>query len=168
MHTDIRPYRHADLEAGRELWRQLTQRHRDIYDDPTIGGDDPGPYFDEHLRRPDLAGVWLATQQDRVVGLCGLLVQGDEGEVEPIVVADGYRSRGIGKSLLEAMVQEAERRGLHWLNIRPVARNAEAIACFFDAGFRVLGHLDLSRELSSGKSRSWKSGIEIHGCRFSY
>ncbi len=42
----------SDREACRALWRELTECHRTIYGDPSIGGDDPGLYFDEHLLAP--------------------------------------------------------------------------------------------------------------------
>jgi hypothetical protein len=38
----IREYTPADVDACRDLWRALTQRHRDIHGDPSIGGADPG------------------------------------------------------------------------------------------------------------------------------
>ncbi|MBI4300887.1 MAG: hypothetical protein HY677_07095, partial [Chloroflexi bacterium] len=41
METTIREYRTADFEACRSLWGELTRHHREIYEDPTIGGDDP-------------------------------------------------------------------------------------------------------------------------------
>ena len=60
MEIEIREYRPTDLSAGRDLWRQLTQRHRDIYDDQSIGGDDPGLQFDDYLATDELAGPWVA------------------------------------------------------------------------------------------------------------
>ena len=37
----VRGYEARDLEACRGLWVELTQKHRDIFDSPEIGGDDP-------------------------------------------------------------------------------------------------------------------------------
>lgn len=166
MNVSIRPYQPVDLETCRELWRELTQRHRDIYDDQTIGGDDPGPAFDEHLGRKDLVGVWLAERDGEVLGLCGLLVEGDGGEVEPIVVRAAERSKGIGRQLVERAIAEARERGVRFLSVKPVARNIEAIAFFYEAGFGMLGHLDLFMELSRPMPR--RPGITIHGHEFTY
>src|SRR5688572_16327169 len=47
----VRGYEPRDLEACRGLWVELTQRHRDIFDAPEIGGDDSGSAFDEHLAK---------------------------------------------------------------------------------------------------------------------
>ena len=107
----IRRYRPSDLEACRDLWRELTQRHRDIYGDPSIGGIDPGRAFDEHLANPRLAGVWVAEDDGQVVGFCALLTKAEEAEAEPIVVRSSYRSQGVGRRLLECVIDEAKRRG---------------------------------------------------------
>lgn len=168
MRIVIRPYEPSDLDTCRDLWRELTQRHRDIYDDPTIGGADPGPYFDRHLAHPNLAGLWVAELGTDVVGFCGLLVDGDEGEVEPIVVSSAIRSRGIGRQLLDHVVAESKTRGLHFLSVRPVGRNLEAISFFFRAGFCILSRLELAMELPEATPSKWKTGVTIHGNSFQY
>ena len=58
----IRTYQPRDLEACRSLWTELTQVHRDLYEDPTFGGDDPGLGFDEHLAVAE--GVWAAYESE--------------------------------------------------------------------------------------------------------
>ena len=45
----VRAYESRDLDACRGLWEELTQWHRDLYQNPGIGGDDPGRFFDRHL-----------------------------------------------------------------------------------------------------------------------
>ncbi len=95
----IRGYQSADLDDCRALWAEMTQRHRDIYDDPTIGGEDPGLEFDSHLARvgPDL--IWVAESDDGVVGFVSLIHEGEEAEIEPIIVRSEVRSAGIGHQL---------------------------------------------------------------------
>ena len=168
MRDALRPYQPSDLESCRALWRELTQRHRDIYDDPMIGGSDSGGEFDLHLARPQLAGIWVAEVDAIVVGFCGLLVDGDGGEIDPMVVSSAYRSQGIGRQLLDHMVGEAKRRGVRFLSVRPVARNIEAISFYFEAGFQLLGHVDMFVDLSEASQRDWKVGITIHGNEFRY
>ena len=140
---DIRPYQRDDYEACRDLWRELTERHREIYGDPTIGGSDPGSAFDAHLKERDLAGLWVAVDDRSVVGMVGLLVHGGEGEVEPVVVTSSRRSAGIGRRLLARVVDEAQARSLERLSIRPVAKNVEAMKLFRQVGFERLGRVDM-------------------------
>ena len=168
MNVVVRAYRPADYEACRALWAELTQRHRDIYDDPGIGGDDPGQGFDQYLARPDLVGTWVAEMEGRVVGLAGLLAGGEEGEVEPVVVTARQRSQGVGRMLVERVVEEARVRGVRFLGVRPVARNVEAVSFFVENGFTLLGHIDLFRDLEPASGREWKDGIEIHGHALRY
>ena len=164
----IREYKEQDFENCRELWRELTQRHRDIYFDQSIGGDDPGTAFDEYLKKTNLAGIWVAEGESLVLGMAGLLMEGSEAEIEPIVVRSGRRSRGVGSLLLERLKVEAKTRGAGYLSIRPVARNIEAIHCFHRAGFSLLGHIDMFMELSEKNDQQWKDGVIIHGNIFRY
>jgi GNAT superfamily N-acetyltransferase len=148
MPVAIRPYRLADLDACRDLWEVLTERHRIIYEDPTIGGPDVRLYFDTHLARVGPEHVWVAEEDGMVIGMTGLIAaEGEEeAEVEPVVVAQGHRSRGVGEQLVQAAVAEAKRLGVRFLNIGPVARNSEAIAMFVRQGFGLIGHVQLFME----------------------
>ncbi len=164
----IRQYVPADLESCRALWTDLTQHHRDIYEDPSIGGEAPGLYFDRHLARVGADHIWVAECEGKLLGLVGLMMEDQEAEVEPIVVAPGYRDRGIGRALLDHVVREAEKLEVRFLNVRPAARNADAIAFFHSAGFRLLGRVELCVELRPSSPGAWKSGLELFGRSFDY
>jgi len=168
MNTIIRGYQDLDFESCRHLWHELTQRHRDIYFDQSIGGDDPGAAFEQYLKKPELAGVWVVEQDALVLGMAGLLVNGDDAEIEPIVILSEFRSKGIGTLLIERLKIEAKLRGAAYLSIRPVARNIEAIRCFYRAGFSLLGHIDMFLDLSEENDQGWKDGVTIHGNTFRY
>ena len=49
----VREYASGDYQVWRRLWAELTEHHRQIYRDPTIGGDDPGSGFDDFLEIPE-------------------------------------------------------------------------------------------------------------------
>jgi ribosomal protein S18 acetylase RimI-like enzyme len=164
----IRAYHPSDLEACRLLWRELTERHREIYGDPSIGGDEPGMHFDEHLARVGSDRLWVAERAGQVVGLVGLIVDGQEAEVEPIVVASACRSEGIGQALLERVVAEAKKLGMRYLSVKPVARNLEAIAFYYDFGFRTLGEIEMFIDLGTPTPGTWKPGPELFGHSFQY
>lgn len=95
----VRDYAPADHSACRMLWAELTGHHRRIYEDPSIGGGDPGGGFDGYLAAPERVASWVADLDDRVVGLTGLLDRGASGEVEPVVVTAVSAARGSGGSL---------------------------------------------------------------------
>ena len=164
----IREYQDNDFESCRKLWEELTQRHRDIYFDPSIGGDDPGSAFERYLRRTDLAGIWVVERDTLVIGMSGLLLDEDEVEIEPIIIRSEFRSQGIGAQLLQRLIIEAKQQGADFLSIRPVARNIEAINCFHRAGFSLLGHIDMFMDLSDEKEPGWVDGVTIHGNTFRY
>jgi GNAT superfamily N-acetyltransferase len=163
---NIREYDPSDLGTCRDLWRDLTQRHRDIYSDSSIGGDDPGLEFDQHLRHEQLWKLWVAERDAEIVGLCGLLVEDEEAELEPIVVRPSHRNNGVGAILAQKAVDEARLLGKKYINVRPVGRNVEAIAFFHREGFRILGRLELSLRLHADAFPGAERKVDIHGLPF--
>jgi GNAT superfamily N-acetyltransferase len=169
----VRPYQPGDLAACRALWVELTQAHRDLYGDPVIGGADPGRFFDRHLELVDPQRLWVAVGADQVVGLVGLIVssrttEGREAEVEPVVVATAYRGWGVGQALLARVVAEAQALGVRYLSVKPVARNREAIRFYYDAGFCLLGEIEMFMDLQPPATETWRSGLELFGCKMRY
>ena len=164
----VRDYAEGDYRACRALWAELTEYHRHIYGDPTIGGDDPGAGFDGYLATSERVRSWVAESHGRVVGLTGLLDHGTSAEVEPVVVTEAVRDQGIGRQLISRVVEEALARGHEYLAIRPVARNIAAIQRFHAAGFRTLGgHIDLTMDLAA-RRHQWLPGASLHDLDFDY
>ena len=160
----VREYTPTDSAACRSLWIELTQHHRDIYEAQTIGGDDPGSGWDEHLARVGSSNVWVAVDEGRVVGLTGLIDEDATIELEPLVVTASRRGEGIGWALAHRVISEARTRGHRSLSVRPVARNAPALAAFHSYGFTSAGHVELFMDLEG--TRQWVSGAEISGISF--
>lgn len=155
----IRQYESGDLQACRDLWVELTVHHRRIYEVDSIGGDDPGSQFDEHLTAIGPGRLWVAEDEGRVVGLTGLIVDGTSGEVEPVIVVEDERGTGIGAALVARVIDEATQLGIRLLSVRPVGRNDAAIRFFRDAGFDVLGHVEAFMDLTG--EREWIDGETI-------
>lgn len=148
----IRGYEDGDREECRALYRLLTQWHRDLYADESIGaGGDPGDFFDEHLETVGAERIWVAEVDGRVVGFVGLIVDGSRGELEPIVVAPDARRSGVGRALAEHVIAAARELGLRRIDVRPVARNDNAIRFFHDLGFDTLGQIELMIYLQEPK-----------------
>lgn len=168
MDVTVREYAPSDLDACRRLWAELTEYHREIYGDPTIGGDDPGSGFGNYLKTPERVISWVAVIDGEVVGLTGLFDHGTSGEVEPVVVTAARRHLGIARTLIERVVTEATQRGYEYLAIRPVARNVTAIHRFYELGFRTLGgQVDLTMDLKARRHR-WQDGVRLHELDFRY
>ena len=76
-----------------------------------------------------------------VVGFIGALQLegGTRYELEPIVVDAELRGRGIGAALARAVIERAKADGMRGVEVRPAARNSEAIRFFHAHGFDVLG-----------------------------
>jgi len=147
--TTLRKYQPQDLERCRALWAELTEWHRRIYEDPKIGRSNTGEHFDRHLVKVGENNLRVALKDGNVIGLTGLMWEGDEAEAEPAVVSESHRRRGVGKRLMETVITEAENRGVKILSVRPVARNVEAIRFFTDQGFVNVGHIELFIDLTN-------------------
>jgi len=148
----IRAYEDRDRESCRNLWRDLTQWHRDLYADQSIWQDrDPAEFFDEHLGRVGADRIWVAEEDGRIFGFVGLIVEDARGELEPIVVSPAARGAGIGRALGERVVAVARELGLRRIDVRPVARNDAAIRFFHGLGFDTLGQLELMMYLQEPK-----------------
>lgn len=164
----VRAYADGDYSACRALWIELIEHHRRIYEDDSIGGDDPGSGFDTYLAVPERVGSWVAESEGSVVGLTGLFDHGTSGEVEPVVVTAELRGRGTGRLLIDRVAAEAVARGYEYLAIRPVVRNVDAIRRFHEVGFRTLGgRVDLTMDLAE-RRHSWLDGQRLHELPFRY
>lgn len=56
-----------------------------------------------------------------------------------VYVAEGARSKGVGRALLAALIQESEREGIWTLQAGILPENAASVALHQKLGFRVVG-----------------------------
>ena len=161
----IRPFEEQDTGACRALWGELTRAHRALYDDASIGGDDPGSGFDAYLGEFAGARKWVAERGGSVVGFVGLIIRGKQGEIEPVVVSFDARGQGIGQALVETAVEAARAEGVDQLKASPVARNSHAIDFFHSLGFTALGHVDLLMDFRH-PAAYWQPGERVAGREF--
>jgi len=167
----IREYQDTDYQVCRSLYGELAQHHSVIYEDADIAGEDPGRGFDEYIKLPYRQGIWLAVSEKEVVGFAGLLdAPGEEGvvNIEPVVITVRTRNKGIGTKLIEHAVNEARKRGFHFVSIYPVLRNEKAFDLYVRLGFNKIGAIELVQDLSLNPTRKWKSGIRIHSKELMY
>lgn len=164
----VRNYTCGNIDACRLLWAEMVQHHRDIYDDQSIGGDDPGLEFDEHLQRVGPNNIWLAEIQGEVIGLTSLIIKEQEAEIEPVIVTHKHREKGIGERLIKFAIEEAKKQKILCLFVKPVARNKEAISFFHSCGFKTIGHIQQFIWLGESAPDAWKDSIDIFGKKFKY
>jgi len=70
-----------------------------------------------------------------------------------IYVAPGHAGRGVGRSLLAALVHESERAGLWTLQAGIFPENAASIALHERAGFRLVGVRERAGQMADGRWR---------------
>lgn len=92
----VREYDPGDYAACRSLWVELTEQHRRLFGDDSIGAPDPGAAFDSYLAVPERVASWVAVSDGSVVGLTGLFDHGTSGELEPVVVTEISATAGSG------------------------------------------------------------------------
>lgn len=137
---------------------ELTDHHRWIYHDPSIGGDDPGTGFEDYLATPEPIASWAAELAGSVAGLTGVFKPGRTSRRNRSSLPAGAVGE-IGQLLIGRVVPEAA-RGYEYLAIRqPAARNISTIRECHDAGFRTrpgfrLRH-EAQRQLVEAGRRSW-------------
>jgi N-acetylglutamate synthase-like GNAT family acetyltransferase len=163
-------YSEQYLEDGRNLWVELTQHHRDLYDDQSIGGDNPGLYFDKHLEKVGKDNIFFAKFDGQIVGLVGLQPLEQEGcyEVEPVVVLKEYRGKGVGGFMLEEIQIIAKARGVKYLSIKPELKNKKVVEFYYNSGFKTIGEIELFIDLQDNSTSSFDDKIDIFGMEFNY
>ncbi|MEM9707405.1 MAG: GNAT family N-acetyltransferase [Pseudomonadota bacterium] len=97
-----------------------------------------------HTLSPDTlaegdALVWAAMDGGVPLGMGALQIDGAEGEIKSMHILENQRGKGIGRALLDAILAEAERRGLSVLRLETGAHApyAAARALYEGAGFEV-------------------------------
>ena len=95
----------------------------------------------EALRSPEVT-VWSAWEGDTLLG-CGALktLSHESGEIKAMRTADAHRRKGVGRTILEHILEEARRRGYRnvYLETGSADDFAPARTLYLRYGFRVRG-----------------------------
>ncbi|MDT7546444.1 MAG: [ribosomal protein S18]-alanine N-acetyltransferase [Actinomycetota bacterium] len=95
-------------------------------------------YWSE-LGQLDTRHYLVAVDGEAVQGYAGLCDYPDEAFVQTIAVARTAQGQGLGATLLQALLDEATRRGQRRVLLEVRADNARAIALYERFGFRRSG-----------------------------
>ncbi|MBP2028666.1 GNAT superfamily N-acetyltransferase [Acetoanaerobium pronyense] len=164
----IRNYCDKDLEECRKLWRELTEHHRDIYQDSKIGGDTPEDYFDEHLDKIGATNIFVYELDNKVIGFYGTIYKEEEVEIEPLVISKEFRGKKIGQEMVRHAVYNAKINKMRFICVKPLARNLEAINFYYKEGFDTLGAIEMLIDLKENENDYWKNGFDISKFDFNY
>lgn len=92
-------------------------------------------FLSELAHVPETRHYLVAVRDEDVLGYAGLRAVGTEADVQTIAVAPTAQGTGLGGRLLDALLEEAQRRGCRevFLEVRP--DNAAATALYASRGF---------------------------------
>lgn len=78
---------------------------------------------------------FVAEEDGRILGGCGLLLIAGEGNITNVAVAPGARRRGVATGLLAYLMAEGDRNGLTAYTLEVRVSNAAAIGLYEKLGF---------------------------------
>lgn len=95
--------------------------------------------FCEILNNSD-ALYMVATQDDEVIGTCGIITAVGEGDICNVVVDERFRGNGIGYSLVKAVMESAAKeKGVNAFTLEVRVSNLSAIGLYERLGFKSVG-----------------------------
>ena len=77
----------------------------------------------------------IVEQSERPVGFCMLSLGDGIGEVVAVAVDPLWQSRGFGKKLMDAIIEDARTMGIRLLVLKTATRNRKAQRLFGSVGF---------------------------------
>lgn len=81
----------------------------------------------------------VAWEAKKIRGYIGMWMVIDEGHITNLAVHPAYRRRGIGRVLLETLIMESAKRGIHRLTLEVRRSNLGAQALYGRMGFKNAG-----------------------------
>ena len=84
--------------------------------------------------------IYLAAFLDgRGAGYCGFLRSFEEADITNVAVTKEFRGRGVGRRMLEALMEEGRRQGICRFTLEVRAGNLGAIHLYQKLGFEPVG-----------------------------
>ncbi|MEH6765625.1 MAG: GNAT family N-acetyltransferase [Aequorivita antarctica] len=82
---------------------------------------------------------------EKLIGTCGLWFQtrhyaGKSMEMDHVIIADAYRSQGIGKMLIEFISDYAKKKSCNWVELNSYVHNFPSHKFFYSQGFVAKGY----------------------------
>jgi RimJ/RimL family protein N-acetyltransferase len=139
---EIRPMTSADIDATFDVFAAVAAEGRWIARELPIDREESRVYLQGQLDNPDAqAFVARDPATGELVGQIGLTLS-PIGVVDlGMMVADGWRGRGVGSALLVAGVEWARQRDAHKMALQVWPHNERAIGLYEKYGFAREGVL---------------------------
>jgi ribosomal-protein-alanine N-acetyltransferase len=97
-------------------------------------------WYESELERPDVCYVFVArTPEIKVAAFCAFWRVADQIHINNLAVRPDIRGRGLGRVLLDRVLDEAERMGAVHATLEVRRSNAAARRLYEGAGFRLVG-----------------------------
>jgi ribosomal protein S18 acetylase RimI-like enzyme len=148
----VRRAREADLDAMVELFAAVAEEGRWIAAEPPVDREHRRRRFAEDLGS-DHTVTLVAEAGGELVGLLNLHLAGYGVADLGMLVADGWRRRGVGSALLRAGIDRARQAGAHKIALQVWPHNQAAIALYERFGFQHEGRL--RRHYRRGSGELW-------------
>jgi L-amino acid N-acyltransferase YncA len=135
-----------DLPAITEIYNQAILTTTATFDTEPKSLEEQKIWFESHGPKYP---VLLAEEDDRVIGWASLsrwsdrCAYSDTAEIS-LYIYEKERGKGIGRKLLEAIIREGEKAGLHSIIARIAEGNEVSIHLHLSAGFE---HIGIMREV---------------------
>lgn len=158
--TGIRDLEPADWPAVEAIYRQGIEAGNATFESETPSWE----HFDAG-KRPDLRLV--AVVQGTIVGWAAASPVSSRsvyiGVVEhSVYVADDHQGEGIGRKLVEALIDRADGIGVWTIQSSIFPENQASLKLHASAGFRVVGRRERIARMNSGPwSGQWRDTILI-------
>ena len=94
--------------------------------------------FLEMIGKED-ARYYVAEEEGRILGGCGVLMIAGEGNITNVVIAPEARNQGVGTAMLSHLMAEGDREGLTAYTQEVRVSNAPAIHVYEKLGFEPAG-----------------------------
>lgn len=89
--------------------------------------------------KADYAYYYVAEADGEIAGCCGIRNMAGEGEITNVVVAEAFRRKGIGREMLEYMLERAKEAGIGDCTLEVRVSNLPAIRLYEKLGFKAEG-----------------------------
>jgi GNAT superfamily N-acetyltransferase len=142
----IRPGRRDDAAEAARLWMRSAEEHtaHDRVYETAPGAEKTMRRFLSDVGNSGYSFLFVAAAGDRTVGfISGELRQGSPtflprtwASVDDVFVEPAYRSRGMGRALLQSVRDWAQERGADGISLQVAAANARGRKFYEDLGFR--------------------------------